>query len=304
MSQGHFPVTHTEAEWRALLTPEQYAIMREHGTERAGSCALNSREATGRVLLRRLRPAPVREQDEVRQRHRLAELQHAGRRSGRDVGRPELGHDPHRGALRPMRLASRPRVSRRPSADRPALLHQRRGDQLYAGGRMKRLRASGDRRGSGDRCRRRTSNSRVRRMKSTGTASPDSRPRRGHGRPANHPPVRSGRIGVLIVNLGTPEGTDYWSMRRYLKEFLSDKRVIEAPRAVWAPILAAHPAAASLGPGTRLCVDLEQRARRGAAEDDHPVAKREARRGARRSGARGSRSTGRCATASRRSPSV
>ena len=39
--EGHFPVTHTEAEWRALLTPEQYAIMREHGTERAGSCALN-----------------------------------------------------------------------------------------------------------------------------------------------------------------------------------------------------------------------------------------------------------------------
>ncbi len=56
-------------------------------------------------------------------------------------------------------------------------------------------------------------------------------------RPADHPAVRSGRIGVLLVNLGTPEGTDYWSMRRYLKEFLSDKRVIEAPRAVWAPIL-------------------------------------------------------------------
>ena len=40
MSQGHFPVTHTDAEWRALLTPEQYAIMRGHGTEPAGSCAL------------------------------------------------------------------------------------------------------------------------------------------------------------------------------------------------------------------------------------------------------------------------
>ena len=36
--------------------------------------------------------------------------------------------------------------------------------------------------------------------------------------------VRSGRIGVLLVNLGTPEATDYWSMRRYLKEFLSDRR--------------------------------------------------------------------------------
>ena len=53
----------------------------------------------------------------------------------------------------------------------------------------------------------------------------------------DHPPFKSGRIGVLIVNLGTPEGTDYWSMRRYLKEFLSDQRVIEAPRAVWLLVL-------------------------------------------------------------------
>ena len=51
------------------------------------------------------------------------------------------------------------------------------------------------------------------------------------------PPVRSGRVGVLIVNLGTPEATDYWSMRRYLKEFLSDRRVIETPRWLWWPIL-------------------------------------------------------------------
>ena len=55
--------------------------------------------------------------------------------------------------------------------------------------------------------------------------------------PASHPSAPSGRIGVLIVNLGTPEGTDYWSMRRYLKEFLSDRRVIETPRAKWLPIL-------------------------------------------------------------------
>ncbi len=47
MSQGHFPVTHTDAEWRALLTPEQYAVMREHGTERPGSCALNYEKRPG-----------------------------------------------------------------------------------------------------------------------------------------------------------------------------------------------------------------------------------------------------------------
>lgn len=55
--------------------------------------------------------------------------------------------------------------------------------------------------------------------------------------PAGHPPVRKGRIGVLLVNLGTPDGTDYASVRRYLKEFLSDLRVIEIPPLVWQPIL-------------------------------------------------------------------
>jgi ferrochelatase len=44
-------------------------------------------------------------------------------------------------------------------------------------------------------------------------------------------------IGILLVNLGSPSGTDYWSMRRYLKEFLSDRRVIETPRLIWWPIL-------------------------------------------------------------------
>jgi protoporphyrin/coproporphyrin ferrochelatase len=41
------------------------------------------------------------------------------------------------------------------------------------------------------------------------------------------------KIGVLLSNLGTPDGTDYWSMRRYLSEFLSDRRVIETPRLLW-----------------------------------------------------------------------
>ncbi len=55
--------------------------------------------------------------------------------------------------------------------------------------------------------------------------------------PANHPAVRYGRIGVLLVNLGTPDATDYWSMRRYLNEFLSDRRVIEVNPLIWQPIL-------------------------------------------------------------------
>src|SRR5437868_2869126 len=53
------------------------------------------------------------------------------------------------------------------------------------------------------------------------------------GLPEHHVPVRTGRVGVLIANLGTPEGTGYWPVRRYLKEFLSDRRVIETNRLVW-----------------------------------------------------------------------
>jgi len=47
----------------------------------------------------------------------------------------------------------------------------------------------------------------------------------------------SGKTGVLIANLGTPDGYDYWSMRRYLSEFLSDKRVIDYPAWKWQPLL-------------------------------------------------------------------
>ena len=55
--------------------------------------------------------------------------------------------------------------------------------------------------------------------------------------PEGHPPVKARRVGVLLTNLGTPDATDYWSMRRYLSEFLSDRRVIEVPRALWWVIL-------------------------------------------------------------------
>ena len=55
--------------------------------------------------------------------------------------------------------------------------------------------------------------------------------------PDRHPDVPHGRVGVLLLNLGTPDATDFWSMRRYLKQFLSDRRVIEEPRWKWWPIL-------------------------------------------------------------------
>jgi protoheme ferro-lyase len=57
-------------------------------------------------------------------------------------------------------------------------------------------------------------------------------PKSAPGLPANMTVSSvSTNIGILLSNLGTPEGTDYWSMGRYLAEFLSDRRVIEMPRA-------------------------------------------------------------------------
>jgi ferrochelatase len=59
---------------------------------------------------------------------------------------------------------------------------------------------------------------------------PEGAPRRGEA-------LAPGKIGILLVNLGTPDGTDYWSVRRYLKEFLSDRRVVETNRVLWWLIL-------------------------------------------------------------------
>jgi len=60
--------------------------------------------------------------------------------------------------------------------------------------------------------------------------------RLAHAQP-DHPPVPKARVGVILSNLGTPDGTDYWSMRRYLNEFLSDRRVIDYAPWKWQPLL-------------------------------------------------------------------
>ena len=53
----------------------------------------------------------------------------------------------------------------------------------------------------------------------------------------NHPKVNFGKTGILIVNLGTPDSTSWWDIRKYLKEFLSDRRVIEVNPIIWQIIL-------------------------------------------------------------------
>src|SRR3954464_5514978 len=80
--------------------------------------------------MRGMRPAALQVRPQIRERHRLAEFLRAPGWRRRYHERQELLHDPHRGALRPLRRTSWPRVRRRPAAYRPALLHQRRGAQF------------------------------------------------------------------------------------------------------------------------------------------------------------------------------
>jgi protoporphyrin/coproporphyrin ferrochelatase len=55
--------------------------------------------------------------------------------------------------------------------------------------------------------------------------------------PADHPRLPIEKVGVLLANLGTPDHYSYWPMRRYLNEFLSDRRVIDYSPWIWQPLL-------------------------------------------------------------------
>ena len=70
-------------------------------------------------------------------------------------------------------------------------------------------------------------------MSDTSTQSAATTPHR----PSDHPAVAAGGIGVLLANLGTPDATDAASVRRYLSEFLADKRVIEQDSLLWKLVL-------------------------------------------------------------------
>ncbi|NBT31444.1 MAG: ferrochelatase [Rhodobacteraceae bacterium] len=55
--------------------------------------------------------------------------------------------------------------------------------------------------------------------------------------PKDHPAIKPRKIGILLANLGTPDSPDYWPMRRYLSEFLSDRRVVDYSPFFWQPLL-------------------------------------------------------------------
>ncbi len=121
--------------------------------------------------------------------------------------------------------------------------------------------------------------------------------------PPDHPKVAFGKVGVLLVNLGTPDGHDKRNMRKYLEEFLTDKRVIEWPKALWYPILYGivlntRPKKSGHAYASIWNNELDESPLRTftRAQADKLVG------GARRCD-RSSSSTGPCATAIRRSPS-
>jgi SelR domain len=123
MAAKQYPVTRTDAEWRALLTPEQYDIMRRHGTEAPGSCALNFEKRAGTFLCAGCdQPLFVSKE------------KFESGTGWPSFTEPAPGHGAHRGALQPLRQPLGPRLPRWPPAHRPALLHQRRGHEVRAEG--------------------------------------------------------------------------------------------------------------------------------------------------------------------------
>ena len=107
----------SDAEWREKLTPEQYKVTRQHGTERAGTSPLNHEKREGVFTCVCCGEPLFSSEAKFESGSRLAELLQADRRRCRDRARGPLVHDaPDRGALRALRCPSWPCVSGWPAA--------------------------------------------------------------------------------------------------------------------------------------------------------------------------------------------
>ena len=131
-----FEVTHTDAEWQAMLSPAAYAVLREEGTEPPFTSPLLDEHRKGTFTCAGCALALFSSDTKFESGTGWPSFwQPLDNAVGTDAD-SSLRHDAHRGALPPLRRPSRPRVRRRPEADRPALLHERRRAGLRAGRRL------------------------------------------------------------------------------------------------------------------------------------------------------------------------
>ena len=132
-AKEHFEVEMTDDQWKAKLSPQAYAVLRHEGTETPFTSPLNDEHRKGTFTCAGCALALFSSDDQVRQRHRLAQLLAAAAQRRQPARRHHAGHVARRGALPPLRRPPGPRVRRRPEAHRPALLHERRRDGVHAG---------------------------------------------------------------------------------------------------------------------------------------------------------------------------
>ena len=120
-----FEVEKSDEEWRRLLTPAQYDVLRKHGTERPGTSPLNKEKRKGTFACAGCDLPLFSSETKYESGTGWPSFWQPLAERGRHDDRQVVSDDAHRGALPPLRRPSRPCVRRRPEADRPALLHER-----------------------------------------------------------------------------------------------------------------------------------------------------------------------------------
>ena len=123
-------------EWRKTLTPEQFHVLREHGTEQRGSSPLNVEKRAGTFRCAGCGEPLFDADTKFESGTGWPSFYRAARRRGGHDHGSQLRHDADRSALREVRRTPRSRVSRRPEADGPALLHERRRDGIRSEGEV------------------------------------------------------------------------------------------------------------------------------------------------------------------------
>ena len=127
-----FEIDKPDAEWRKQLTPAQYDVLRAHGTERPGSSALNREKRKGNYVCAGCDLPLFASDTKYESGTGWPSFWQPLPDAVGTTTRPFAVHDADGSALPPLRRASRPRLQRRPEAHGPALLHERRGDEIRA----------------------------------------------------------------------------------------------------------------------------------------------------------------------------